>query len=96
MQLMPDTAAKMGVTDPFDPRQNVLGGVRLLRILANRFDGDTTLTLAAYNAGEAAVLKYGGIPPFAETQRYVRRVLSHYARYRDTPQPQQKDAIAQR
>ena len=96
MQLMPETAAKMGVTDPFDPRQNVLGGVRLLRILANRFDGDTTLTLAAYNAGEAAVLKYGGVPPFAETQRYVRRVQSHWARYRDaSPQPQ-KDALAQR
>jgi hypothetical protein len=98
MQLMPGTAARMGVTDPFDPRQNVLGGVRLLRILANRFQGDTTLTLAAYNAGEAAVLKYRGIPPFAETQRYVKRVESHWARYRAVrePQPQQKDALAQR
>ena len=97
MQLMPSTATRMGVTDPFDPRQNVLGGVRLLRILANRFEGDQTLTLAAYNAGEAAVLKYGGIPPFAETQRYVKRVLSHYARYRAARlQPPQKDALAQR
>jgi soluble lytic murein transglycosylase-like protein len=98
MQLMPGTAAEMGVTDPFDPRQNVLGGVRLLRILANRFQGDTALTLAAYNAGEAAVLKYRGIPPYAETQRYVRRVQSHFARYRAArePQPQSKDALAQR
>lgn len=97
MQLMPSTATKMGVTDPFDPRQNVLGGVRLLRVLANRFDGDQTLTLAAYNAGQAAVLKYGGVPPYAETQRYVKRVLSHYARYRAARQQQQRqDALAQR
>jgi soluble lytic murein transglycosylase-like protein len=97
MQLMPATATKMGVTDPFDPRQNVLGGVRLLRVLANRFEGDQILTLAAYNAGEAAVLKYGGIPPFAETQRYVKRVMSHYARYRAArPDQQPMDALARR
>ena len=98
MQLMPSTAIAMDVSDPFDPRQNVFGGVRLLRILANRFEGDQTLTLAAYNAGEAAVLKYRGIPPFAETQRYVKRVLSHYARYRAARdrQPQRPEALAQR
>jgi soluble lytic murein transglycosylase-like protein len=82
MQLMPQTARSMGVTDPFDPRQNILGGSRYLRVLANRFEGDLILTTAAYNAGGGAVQRYGGIPPFAETQRYVRRVLEHYQRYR--------------
>ena len=78
MQLMPATARAMGVLDPFDPRQNVLGGARFLRILANRFGGDLVLTIAAYNAGEGAVQKYRGIPPYAETRRYVQRVLGHY------------------
>lgn len=82
MQLMPKTARSMGVSDPFDVRQNVLGGARYLRILANRFKGDLILTVAAYNAGEAAVEKYEGIPPYQETQRYVRRVLKHYYAYR--------------
>lgn len=82
MQLMPATARSMGVTDPFDPRQNILGGSRYLRVLANRFSGDLILTTAAYNAGGGAVRRYGGIPPFAETQRYVRRVLEFYQRYR--------------
>ena len=82
MQLMPQTARSMGVTDPFDPRQNILGGSRYLRVLANRFEGDLVLTTAAYNAGGGAVQRYGGIPPYAETQRYVRRVLDHYQRYR--------------
>lgn len=82
MQLMPATARSMGVTDPFDPRQNILGGSRYLRVLANRFSGDLVLTTAAYNAGGGAVRRYGGIPPFAETQRYVRRVLDFYQRYR--------------
>ncbi|MBX3249495.1 MAG: lytic transglycosylase domain-containing protein [Myxococcales bacterium] len=78
MQLMPRTAASMGVRDPFDPRQSILGGARYLRILANLFDGDLVLTIAAYNAGEGAVMRHRGIPPYAETQRYVRRVLGHY------------------
>lgn len=78
MQLMPGTANGMGVVDPFDPRQNILGGARYLRILANKFGGDLVLTIAAYNAGHGAVQKYGGVPPYAETQRYVRRVLQHY------------------
>lgn len=82
MQLMPRTAANMGVRDPFDPRQNILGGARYLRILANLFGGDLVLTVAAYNAGEGAVQRYSGIPPYSETRRYVRRVLSHYYRYR--------------
>jgi soluble lytic murein transglycosylase-like protein len=78
MQLMPATARAMGVLDPFDARQNVLGGARFLRVLANRFGGDLVLTIAAYNAGEGAVQKYRGIPPYAETRRYVQRVLGHY------------------
>jgi soluble lytic murein transglycosylase-like protein len=82
MQLMPMTAQSMGVLDPFDARQNILGGARYLRILANRFSGDLVLTVAAYNAGEGAVEKYNGIPPYEETQRYVRRVLKHYYAYR--------------
>lgn len=82
MQLMPATARSMGVTDSFDPRQNILGGSRYLRVLANRFDGDLVLTTAAYNAGGGAVQRYGGVPPFNETQRYVKRVLEHYQRYR--------------
>jgi len=82
MQLMPATAASMGVQDPFDPRQNILGGARFLRILANRFNGDLVLTIAAYNAGDGAVLRHNGVPPYAETRRYVRRVLRHYYDYR--------------
>lgn len=78
MQLMPRTAARMGVRDSFDPRQNILGGARYLRILANGFGGDLILTIAAYNAGEGAVMRYRGVPPYAETQRYVQRVLGWY------------------
>jgi soluble lytic murein transglycosylase-like protein len=82
MQLMPATATSMGVLDPFDARQNVLGGARFLRVLANNFGGDLVLTIAAYNAGEGAVRRYGGIPPYAETRRYVQRVLTHYYAFR--------------
>ena len=87
MQLMPKTAQSMGVDDPFDERQNILGGARYLRILANRFRGDLILTVAAYNAGEGAIEKHNGIPPYRETQRYVRRVLKHYYAYRDDSTP---------
>jgi soluble lytic murein transglycosylase-like protein len=87
MQLMPKTARSMGVSDPFNARQNILGGTRYLRILANRFKGDLVLTVAAYNAGEGAVQKYDGIPPYKETQRYVRRVLKHYYAYRSEGAP---------
>ena len=82
MQLMPATAERMMVTDVFDPRQNIFGGVRYLRVLANLFNGDLKLTLAGYNAGEHAVIRHGGIPPYEETQTYVRRVLGYYRRYR--------------
>ena len=81
MQLMPGTAARMGVRDVFDPRQNILGGSRYLRVLANHFDGDLILTIAAYNAGEGAVMRHHGVPPYEETQRYVQRVLGWYYHY---------------
>jgi soluble lytic murein transglycosylase-like protein len=82
MQLMPQTAQRMQVEDIFDPRQNIYGGVRYLRILANLFNGDMALTVAAYNAGESAVLRYGGIPPYRETEDYVTRVVGLYRKYR--------------
>jgi soluble lytic murein transglycosylase-like protein len=82
MQLMPETAERMLVTDIFDPRQNIFGGVRYLRVLANLFNGDIELTVAGYNAGEGAVMRYGGIPPYPETQEYVKRVLANYRSYR--------------
>src|SRR5262245_13868942 len=78
MQLMPERAAELGVRDSFDPRQNVDGGVRHMRDLLQRFGGDVTLALAAYNAGETAVRTHGGIPPFTETREYVRRVRAVY------------------
>jgi len=81
MQLMPFTARKMGVTRPDDARQNIFGGARFLRILANQWAGDIVLTVASYNAGAGAVKKYGGVPPYAETQRYVRRVLARFQAY---------------
>jgi soluble lytic murein transglycosylase-like protein len=79
MQLTPARAALLGVADVFDPRANLDGGVRHLRDLLLRFDGNVSLALAAYNAGEDAVRLHGGVPPFAETQEYVRKVLSLYA-----------------
>lgn len=87
MQLMPFTARKMGVLDAFDPHQNILGGARFLRILANQWQGDLVLTIASYNAGSGAVAKYGGVPPYRETQRYVRRVLGFYEFYRANAPP---------
>jgi soluble lytic murein transglycosylase-like protein len=87
MQLMPETAQRMQVRDVMDPRENVLGGVRYLRVLANMFNGDLQLTLAGYNAGENAVVRHGGIPPFDETEDYVARVLAYYRRYRETRDP---------
>jgi soluble lytic murein transglycosylase-like protein len=83
MQLMPETAKRYGVVDRFDPAQNVEGGARYLRDLIGMFEGDLSLALAAYNAGEAAVLRYGGrIPPYAETRDYVVRVRAAYERLR--------------
>lgn len=76
MQLIPDTAARFGVTDPFDPRQNIAGGVAYLDWLLAEFDGDPLLALAGYNAGEGAVQRHNGVPPFAETRDYVPKVLA--------------------
>lgn len=76
MQLMDTTAQEMGVSSSFDPQQNIYGGVRYMRSLLERFDGDEKLALASYNAGPGAVEKYNGIPPYRETQNYVKSVLS--------------------
>jgi transglycosylase-like protein with SLT domain len=78
MQLMPRTAREMGVADPFDPAANLDGGSRYLSSLVARYDGDLTRALAAYNAGMGAVARHGGVPPYAETRRYVRKVLGRY------------------
>lgn len=85
MQLMPDTAERMQVRDINDPRENIFGGVRYLRVLANMFNGDLELTIAGYNAGEGAVVQHGGIPPYAQTKDYVIKVTQFYRRYRAIP-----------
>lgn len=82
MQLEPSTAADLGVSNAYDPAQNVWGGTRYLRGLLDRFHGDTRLAVAAYNAGPGAVEKYDGVPPYAETQNYVQNVLQSYAKYK--------------
>lgn len=81
MQLMPGTARGLKVANSFDPKDNVEGGVKYLRFLLDTFHGDTSLALAAYNAGLGKVAKYGGIPPYAETRTYVTRVLSYMQSY---------------
>ncbi len=84
MQLMPLVSQEMGVQDVFDPRENILGGTRLLRILANRYDGDILLTIAGYHAGMGSLAKYGDtVPPYRRTRRYVHSVLEHYQRYKE-------------
>jgi soluble lytic murein transglycosylase-like protein len=84
MQLMPDTARLHNVSDAYNPNENVDGGVRHLRMLLERYQGNFELSLAAYNAGAGAVEKHGGIPPFNETREYVRKVLRFYDAFRGT------------
>jgi hypothetical protein len=84
MQLMPATARRLGVTNIFDPKQNIDGGVKYMRMLLDMFGGDVSLALAGYNAGEGAVMKYGNnIPPYSETREYVRRISARYASIAD-------------
>ena len=82
MQLMPETARLHNVVDLYDPSANIEGGVRHLKLLLGKYQGDLALSLAAYNAGMKAVERHGGVPPFTETREYVRRVLSYYQTYR--------------
>jgi len=94
MQLMPGTAQRFGVVDPFDPRQNITGGVKYLKWLGDTFKGDLPLVVAAYNAGENAVIKYKGIPPFAETRAYVPRVMRLFTGRVVQPDPKAAGSMA--
>ena len=80
MQMMPATAERFGLKDPFDPAANVEAGTKYLKWLLKRFDGDVSLALAGYNAGEGAVDKYKGVPPYTETQNYVKKIVSNYGK----------------
>ena len=94
MQLMPSTAERFGVLDPFDPRQNIEGGVKYLHWLEGYYKGDLTKVVAAYNAGEHAVDRYHGIPPYGETRAYVPKVLDLYRRHAVQPDPHLAGSMA--
>lgn len=94
MQLMPSTAERFGVVDPFDPRQNISGGVKYLRWLHTYYGGDLTRVVAAYNAGEGAVNRHKGIPPYRETRAYVPKVLDLYHRKAVQPDPKLAGSMA--
>ncbi len=81
MQIMPDTLKDLNINDPFDPKQNIMGGAQYLKFLMKRFEGNLPLAIAAYNAGPENVKKYNNIPPFKETENYVKRVLAYYEGY---------------
>lgn len=93
MQLIPATAQRFGVTNPYDPQQNVMGGVKYLDWLNKRYNGDLEKVAAAYNAGEGAVDKYGGVPPYAETRGYVQKVLKTYKTHRQGLNPNEDPAV---
>jgi len=80
MQMMPETAKRFGLKDPFDPKANVEAGTKYLKWLLKRFDGDVSLALAGYNAGEGSVDKYKGVPPYDETQNYVKKIVETYGK----------------
>jgi soluble lytic murein transglycosylase-like protein len=98
MQLIPDTARRFGVSNPFNPVENLEGGAKYLKYLLNRYNGDYPLALAAYNAGEEAVTKYGGVPPYPETRNYVTQVGKEIAARTKAPatesKPQEQTAPA--
>ena len=83
MQLMPETAQELNVEDIFNPKQNIDGGVRYFKQLVNQFSGDLKLALAAYNAGSRTVRKYNGVPPFKETQHFIKKVFEYYQLYKN-------------
>jgi soluble lytic murein transglycosylase len=82
MQIMPETVKRLDVTDPFDPWENIMGGARYFKTMLERFGGTLRLAIAAYNAGPDVVDQYGGVPPYPETQKYVKQVLRFYNHYK--------------